>query len=329
MSINKEEKEALFFSKPFYFSYSSIAKIFTPRIFYEEYILKQRDVNYSKSKAFGSLIHFYMLDEQNFTDKFVMFPEKLPSENTREVIHYIYESCEVGELDTLLNFKKEILEYLKKIDLHQKLKEDEARLEKIINVESERYFRYLIISSRKTPVTAEEAGDAKALADKLKNDPKIVELLGLDKMSDQGVYNELHLTMDLVDYPFALQGILDNVVVDINNKTIRVTDIKTTSKSLLDFKEMVESYKYPIQVVIYKLLVMNFLRDVIDDEWKVEFRFLVVDKFGQYYPFVVSDESFKRWEIDFHESVLERLSYHINSKDFTLPYEFVTGVITL
>jgi hypothetical protein len=329
MSINIDEKEALFFSKPFYFSYSSIAKLFTPRMFYEEYILKQRDVNYSKAKAMGSLIHFYMLDEQNFTDKFVMFPDKLPSENTRDVVHHIYETCEVTELDTLLNFKKEILNHLRVIDLHQKLKEDEARLEKIINVESERYFRYLISASKKTPVTAEEAGDAKALADKLKSDPKIIELLGLDKMSDEGVYNELHLFTLLENYPFGLQGILDNVVVDVNTKTLRVTDIKTTSKSLVDFKEAVESYKYPIQVVIYKLLVMDFLRDVVNDDWKFEFRFLVIDKFNQYYPFLVTDESLRRWEDEFNTSVLERLRYHINSKDFTLPYEFVAGAVTL
>jgi orotate phosphoribosyltransferase len=58
---------------------------------------------------------------------------------------------------------------------------------------------------------------------------------------------------------------LDNVVVDHNSKTIFINDLKTTGKSIQDFPESVEYYKYWMQAVIYVMLASEkFLKDKQD-----------------------------------------------------------------
>jgi hypothetical protein len=136
--------------------------------------------------------------------------------------------------------------------------------------------------------------------------------------------------MDHEKLPFGLHGFLDNVVVDKESKTIFVNDLKTTGKSIQDFPEAVEYYKYWIQGVIYFVLAAEkFLKDVPDrHEWNIQVTFIVIDKYNLVYPFQVSEESMVQWKKDFRE-VLRIAAWHYENKKFDLPYDLAVGNVKL
>ena len=143
-------------------------------------------------------------------------------------------------------------------------------------------------------------------------------------------YSELPIEVDAEHLPFGFKGILDNIIIDKESKTIFINDLKTTGKPLVDFPESVQYYKYWVQAMVYvKLTYDKFLKDLPDlNEWNLYFTFIVIDKYNQVYPFQVSMETMTIWQQDFEE-LTDILKYHYENKDFKLPYELAKGNVKL
>ena len=158
-------------------------------------------------------------------------------------------------------------------------------------------------------------------------------MLQLDN-SDLEVYNEVPITIDELLYgkfAFGFKGILDNVVIDKEKKTLFINDLKTTSKPLIDFPESVEYYRYWIQAALYyNLAFYRYIANKEDAiEWNILFTFVVVDKYNQVYPFQVTPKTMSEWLKRFFEKVIEQVVYHYNEKDYTLPYELAVEKLKL
>ena len=69
----------------------------------------------------------------------------------------------------LSEFKDEILDILKEKNFYQSIKKDEERLVKIITEDSQEYFTFLRMSSKKTPISAETYSRCVDVVDSLKN----------------------------------------------------------------------------------------------------------------------------------------------------------------
>ena len=80
--------------------------------------------------------------------------------------------------------------------------------------------------------------------------------------------------------------------------------------------------------IFYTSLVQDFLKGVIDDTWEVVFHFIVIDRYNQAYPFPVSAESMIKWLGDMNQEFAKAV-YHYEKKEYSLPYEFIAGEITL
>jgi len=341
IDVAQADLEAEFYSKPFYFSYSSKRKLLeAPRNFYKDYVLGQRDDKRETYLIEGTVIHYLLLDGLNFDDKFIVSPEGIPSGGGADVVTQVFEIWKKRDADPdleLIDFPDEILEILQEINLHQSLKDDkkapwktgdEKRVEKILESKYTNYFNFLVQSQDGREIVDSGTLDkCSRRAELLKEHAQVRELLGMDRESDQvnfQVYNEMPWKMELKDRPFGLKGVLDNVTVDVTNKLIRINDLKTTGKSVTDFPDSVEMWDYWLQAAVYLTLVMDFLKDVIDDTWKIEVRFIVVDKFNQIYPWAVSNASLTMWTAKMWKK-MDEIQYHYDNKDFSLPYEFITG----
>ena len=340
--IDNNLLEAEFYSKEFLFSYSSLNTLLTaPVIFYREYILGIKEEEVRKYLIEGILIHYLVLEHQGFDDKFLILSDNLPSANTISVIEHVYEHyLERGD-DTLqlIDFRDEILEYLREINLHQSLKDtkdgtgDDKRIAKIIDATSEEYFDFLKKKKDRIIIDSAMLDRCTKRADIVKADSKMRTLLGMDRISDGrtfAVYNELPIKMtpEELGLPFGLKGILDNVVIDVHKKLIWINDFKTTSKTIVEFEESVSFWNYWLQAAIYYTLVKKFFNRFIKDDWTITFRFIVFDKYDQLYPFEVTQETIGRWLADF-EKVKEKAKYHYESKDYSLPYDFAQGNVKL
>jgi len=345
---DKSLLEAAFYSKPFYFSYSSLNRLLlAPNIFYKEYILKDKPTRTEKHLVMGTLVHFLLLEGKNFDDNFIITPEALPSPNSMVVANEVIKAYEIrikeepdrADLD-LCDFPDEILAELLEINLHQNLKDtkdgkgDDKRIAKIVEPRTEAYFNYLKVKDTKEIIDSETLDKASLAVEKIKSNEAIMDLLGMNRESDGktfSAYNEIALQMDLADQAFGLKGIIDNMTIDVTKKVICINDFKTSGKSLSDFPDTVEYWKYWLQATVYVKLARKFFEGVIkgkDSEWSLQFRFVVFDKYDHLYAYKVKGDTLRDWT-KLYDKVIKAAKYHYESKDFTLPHEFAVGNVEL
>jgi len=330
------EELTQFYKNKFYFSYSSINKLlFSPRSFYSHYVLNQREDSIDPHLVGGRVLHCLLLEPENFEKDFILMPDKFPTDSNRILIDNIFKNYLSIENNALLleEFQKEILTDLLNSNLYQTLKTDQQRLDKILTDQNKNYFEFLKTKQNKALVDPIIYANCMETVAMLKSNPDVRALLYLDKeISDDHitVFNELPLKHNINNLPFGYKGILDNVVIDTNSKTIFINDLKTTGKGLLDFPETVKYYKYWIQAsMYYHLIYEEYIKPMEDaKDWTIVITFIVVDKYNQIYPFQVSQESLEVWLRDF-DKIIDIVKYHYENKDFTLPYELAIGNVKL
>jgi hypothetical protein len=329
--IGSDELE-LFYKKKFYFSYSGINKLlFSPGLFYNHYILNNREDSTDTHLVAGRVLHCLLLEPDNYDKQFITMPGKFPTDSQKKIIDTLFKQHLVIGNDTLdlSDYSNDILTQLVTNNLYQTLKTDQQRLDKVLTEENKEYFEFLKKSLNKTVVDQTILDGCNISVEILRQNIQVRALLQLDP-DDQDdsvkVYNELHLKTDTETLPFGFHGVLDNVVVDHNSKTIFINDLKTLGKSIQDFPDSVEYYKYWIQAVIYVMLAKKEF--AIDKDWAVQVTFIVIDKYNLVYPYQVSKATLTQWESNFEE-VVKTIKWHYENKRYDLPYELALGNVKL
>ena len=330
-----------FYNSKFYFSYSGINKLlFSPSWFYNHYILKEQEDSVDSHLVQGRVIHCLLLNPEDFDDEFIVVPGKMPGTSNRTIVDEIFKIHLEGSDNslTLDKYETAIVDLLEKINLHQKLKTDEARVKKILIPDNISYFEFLKSSQGKTLLDNKTLSYCKECVDSVKQNESIVQLLQLDRKEEDNhleVYNEELIKIENKIYTddkiFGFKGILDNVIIDNDAKILFINDVKTTAKPLIDFADSVEYYRYWMQAAIYyQLAFYKWIRDKKDStEWKINFTFVVIDKYNQVYPFQVSDNTMRNWLRGLRDDIIPVLEYHYNNKDYTLPYDLALGNVKL
>jgi hypothetical protein len=332
MIMQDKIKEDLFYKEEFNFSYSSLNRLlFSPKLFYKDYILKERETKMEKHLIEGRLIHLLLLEPDRFDEEFVMSPLKMPTDSVKKVLRNV--SSKIVDPNNYMKLKDlddQILEALKEENLYQSFKEDQKRLDKIITKESEEYFKFLQTTG-KTIVDADTFARCMDRVVIIRANNEVTNLLmeeGTDWDLDHiQVHNEKKLECKLNDYKFGLKGIVDKYIIDDESKTITIVDLKTTAKPLENFAETVDFYNYWLQAAIYSLLVVKNV-DENQQKYKIIFKFAVIDKYDQVYVFPVSEETLVRWMTSLRQT-LQEANYHYSERKYNLPYVFAKGDITL
>tara|TARA_R100001440_G_scaffold7759_4_gene15092 strand:- start:2290 stop:3273 length:984 start_codon:yes stop_codon:yes gene_type:complete len=327
MKIDKQ-KEKEFMDSKFNFSYSSMNRLlFSPRIFYKEYILKEKEVKMDKHLVEGRVIHTLLLQPDDFDNMFTVLPSKVPSDAVRRVLNELkqYPKNNLNDLDS------EIITALQNQNLYQSFKDDNKRLAKIQTSENEEYFKFLL-ESNKDIIDQDTLERCKNRVEMLKDNANIMSLFTHEvtdfEMDSLEVYNEKKLDCKLTKYNFGLKGIVDRYVIDHETKTITIIDLKTSGKSLMDFPETVDFYKYWLQAAIYVILVGKNVDEKVAQTYNISFKFVVIDKYDQTYAFDVSNNTLNQWTDNLHK-LLEIVNFHYTKCRYDLPYEFITRSVTL
>jgi len=327
-----EQKDPLileneFYTKEFYFSYSSINMLlYSPTLFYKSYVLGNKEDKLDNYLVEGKVLHALLLDNGNFEKNFIVSPSNLPSDNTRKVIHQVhYRNHSQAIMPTKLRqCQDNIIAVLQEMDLHQALKTDEQRIAKIVSEETESYWQFLHLKDGKTLIDLETLGRCQENVSIIRNSPGINQLLDGSGMT---IENELFIKVKLDSYKFGLHGQVDNISFDHANKIVYINDLKTSGKTLDDFQESsLEYYRYWLQAAIYYRLVTKKYN--LTEEWKVVFTFIVIDKYQQVYPFEVSSESMNKWLAQLDE-ILNQVNVHYTTKNYSLPFKFIDKKIML
>lgn len=327
------EKE--FYSKKFYLSYSGLSKLlYSPSLFYRHYILQQREEKLDTHLIDGKVIHCLLLDDGSFDKQFMLSPASLPTGNTKLVVDKVMDHRNtlevVKELDTLKDYSDVIIDILKEINLHQSLKTDAQRIEKITSYEAESYFQFLMVKGSRNIIDQETLQRCNEAVAAVRDNSQACNLLGLirHEMENIDIFNEVPMESELKDRPFGIKGIIDSIKVDYDKKIVYVNDLKTTGKTVTEFKESVEYFNYWTQAVMYLIMVRDNFKDLLTDDWTVVFTFIVVDKYNQVYPFEVTDNTMNEW-LEKFTAKLDEFQWHYTQKNYKLPYLFATNQVML
>jgi hypothetical protein len=326
-------KEEEFYNSDYKFSYSSLNKLlFSPKLFYKDYILKERELKTDKHLIEGKLLHLMLLQPEKLHDEFSIVPSKIPSDNIRKVLKTINSKFyDPNNFIKLKDLDNEIIQALEENNLYQSFKDDSKKLSKIQTEENEEYYKFLCQDQKKDIIDNDMLLKATERVKQIKSNKDIMSLLE-DKVTDFELdpiemYNEKYLQCELNDYVFGLKGYIDRYIIDHESKEITVIDFKTTSKGLEKFAETVDFYNYWMQAVIYiTLVIKNSKKDISD--YKINFNFVVVDNYDQTYVFDVSKETLNTW-FNGLEEILKEANYHYIKRDYSLPYQFANKNVIL
>jgi hypothetical protein len=326
-----------FYSKKFYFSYSSLNKLlWNPVVFHSMYILGIKEERVDQHLVQGKIIHALLLEAEKFNDQFIVSPGKLPGDGVRAVVDRVFNHFKELSLsgDTRTNlehFDGAILDVMKDMNYFQALKTDQQRLDKIISPETINYWDFLKTKGNKTLIDQETFDFCKSAVELVKADQSVCKLIGCNttQFDNIEVHNEILLQAESTTKPFGIKGIIDNLVINHDEKVIYINDVKTTSKELKDFPETIEFYSYWLQAVMYCSLVANTYKELIEiNGYELKFNFVVIDKMFQTYAFAVSEPTLKVW-LNRLNDTMDKAEWHYVNKRYDLPYDFATGSVTL
>lgn len=253
-----------------------------------------------------------------------MSPGKLPGDSAKKVLDNVFtRACNDGTEDLPLGLQEfHILAILQEINLHQSLKTDAQRVEKLVTDENTSYYDFLRTKGDKSVIDNDTLERVKGYAEIVRSNSKITSLLNI---SSPDSHSEVPLVMD-TQYGFGLRGFVDNINIDHGAKVIYINDLKTSGKLLQDFSETIEYYKYWLQAAVYCRLVRANYPDL--SNYKIKFHFIVVDKLTQCYAFEVSTVTLKSW-MDKLDEVMKIADYHYQNRKYNLPYEYEVGDVIL
>ena len=228
-------KEEEFYNKDYNFSYSSMNKLlFSPGIFYKDYILKERELKTDKHLVEGKLLHLLLLQPEKLHDEFSIVPTKVPSESLKKVLKLIPNHTQEKELSNVDDTV--ILDCLHEVNLYQSLKDTDKRVAKVRTTECEDYYAFMCNTSGKDIIDNDMLAKATERVEILKANKDVMSLME-DIVTDFEMdpieaYNEKYLECKLKDYRFGLKGYIDRYIVDHDKKEVTIVDLKTTSKGL-------------------------------------------------------------------------------------------------
>jgi hypothetical protein len=317
-----------------YYSNTSLGLLlYSPNDFYKKYILKE-PVKESQNDGMrlGSLIHSFILDPETINNKYCILPSEIPT--TEQMKTYLKTKANESKLLALDEFVTEesVLEKAYKASGY---KISPEKVEETSKQYSD-YYNYLLEAERKIVISKTDYLFCESAAKKVLEDPILFERLGLNAnpINDIITYNEITLetirtfSINDEDYMFGLKGILDNLTINRQKKTIYLNDVKYTGKSLVLFKESFEFFEYYRQLAVYTLLAQDFLRDELINGYTMEIGIIAIDSslISHYFP--LSAESIDRGFERLKEAI-KRFKRHSELDNWNKPLEFLENNVIL
>ena len=238
-------------------SHSSLSALSVSPQYFMKY--KRRELD-RDSKAFdlGSAIHCYIFEREDFENRYA-----ISYNNPVGGMMGIFIESYVEAETTIIN---EHMPKQLKLDSYQTLHELcydksgfktalETVLKKFNSEENQAYYKFLKENLGKTVLSQDDMNTVIACQESVVRHDMASKLLFPFEKENMKPEFEISWIYKEID----VKSIIDNLILDVENKKVYIVDLKTTSKSVYNFERSYNTYGYYRQMAIYKLAVNSYL----------------------------------------------------------------------
>ena len=259
--------------------------------YYRKYILGE-DVDDKDTQAatMGRIVETLLMEPELFDERFYMSScVSAPSGLMLAFVEALYKFTKEAT-DDAGNVTRSFEEISKDAYVESGFKiKYEAVISKFVGSDAEIFYNELrkVRGMNLTVVTAEDVSNAEKIVEELRNNPVTKDVVNLVSSARYSVYNQLQVegyTLDNHEF----KSMMDKVIVDHEEKTIQVYDLKCTW-SVENFLEEYYLYRRAyIQALLYYKAAIHFMNN--NEElrgYRVEPpRFIVCDSTNYYNPLI-------------------------------------------
>jgi hypothetical protein len=259
--------------------------------YYRKYILGE-DVEDKDTQAatIGRVVETLLLEPEEFDNRFHMSScAEAPSALMLAFVNALYKHTKEAT-DDHGNVTRSFEDISKDayVESGFKIKYD-AVIGKFVGSDAEIYYNEmrLVKSKGLTVVTAEDVTNAEKIVEELRNNPVTKDVVNLVNSPRYSVYNQLQVENYEID-GHMFKSMMDKVVVDHEQRTVQVYDLKCTW-SVENFLEEYYLYRRAyIQAYLYTIAATAFRdsQEELDEYDVLPPRFLVCDSTNYYNPLI-------------------------------------------
>jgi len=258
--------------------------------YYKRYILGE-DVQDDETKAatMGRLVETKLMEPELFDDRF--FPsicQSVPTEGMLKFVEALYKHTK-DATDENGNVTRSFEDISRDAygDSGYKINYD-AVMKKFIGTDAEVYYQEIreVRSKGLTVVSVQDVTNCERIVEQLQNDEFIGPIVNTVKSARYDVYNQLQVDdVEISNLP--MKGMFDKVIVDHQEKTIQVYDLKCTWAVENFFKDYYLYRRGDIQAGVYYILARNYFSELVTDGYTVlPPAFIVCDSTAYFSPLI-------------------------------------------
>lgn len=233
-----------------------------PKALIKKTVIKNQGVH------IGSLVDDLLLDENSINTKYYMYNGSQPTATLGKLASIILKNYnETPDVET-------VVEIATKNGFWSKYKH-ETLVETIDKPEFWEYLKAQYESKKKTLITTEDLLLANDIKDALLTHDFSKDIF----INEFDNHNQVKFQMKYKG--FKIRGILDRVIVDHDNKTVRFIDLKTGMNPAEEFESSFIKFKYYFQAAIYTLAFKGIKKSLkLSDEYTLlPFEFLYIGRY--------------------------------------------------
>lgn len=210
------------------------------------------------SLSLGSAVHCYILEPDEFYDRYILAPKEVPTPMYRTFVEtlvktkppqgIVYNDAQLHQwydnAYKVAGFKNPGFKRVVERFTTEKAMQD--------------YYKFLeTLGEEKAPITEEDLSKVKTCKESTATHKLAAQLLYGFPLADR--HAEIEILWQYPGYKFTMRSIIDALVVDRHNKRAYIIDLKTTSKSVHGFSYSFSLYSYHRQMYLYILATKHYL----------------------------------------------------------------------
>lgn len=280
----------------------------------------------SKAMLTGTLIHSRILEPEAIQ---VMMLPKI-SDKVKEIVDSVFQSIDpdLPCSQNLTDYASDIAEYAAHLGYGQTWKPD-TLLKKVCDEGGNEYLKMLFLNIGKTMVSQDVFAKLLKVESAIKTNPAAHELLLAEPKEGEEHFNELEIFWTYtteMGKQMACKSKLDKAIVDHNNMTFKVVDLKTTSESVEFFPALFQNRRIYRQLSFYEMAMESWLKQNYPDKtFKAEKHSVLVaetEGYNRVRRFDISPGFSAKGRIEV-KSLMERIEWHMDNNERLNSYEDV------